>query len=1776
MPLRRNKEELNVLRKNEEEKLNYIYSNLIKTREAIVQHSLFHHSEPQHLNELVQQYTHEWKRTRHRLQQIQQEISAVDKTNRNNSILQVGVLGILIIIALFILSQVVLHVGKEKQFLSGAFSTEITNQSDVPNDSFITIISPPEQLIHNTSAPLNETLPENLSEVTASDQQSSANSPERELMSISSIGINDFSIQANDPVVLYLNATYDMADIYGRDSAFDYFLQFKWNISSIPADATINNATMCAFLFTTVGSLDSDTNITRVNDQTWDESSSASTINGQSLTNRTNNNLWSNVTTNLYGCLNVTNQIITDYNLANNFSTIRINDHDNIVDTISVVTDDASEFRWGEHNNEYRHRPREYTTQAQRPYLNVTYTLNAAADSVAPLVYLMTPANNTLNTTDNTPEFKFNATDETAATLDCSLYLNNSAGTVTNYGRNSSVINNTPTLITANDTLTNDNYYWWVNCSDGTNTNVSEQRNISISVTTPVNCGTLTSSTTMTQNLSSVGTCFTIGAASITLDCAGYKINYSTGGLRGYAINNSGGYDYVKIKNCLIAEGNISTNDKYGIFYNHSQNGTITNTTILTYGNYSHGIVLNWSSDGNNISSNTITTYGDTNAYGIYIINSTNDSIHLNTISTQGISANNYGIYAFLYARSNNISTNTIRTNGTSNNYGIFLSTTADNNTVTENVVNATGSQTDNYGIYLLEAEDNNLTLNTVVTFGTGDGFGIYGYSNVYHNLVFRNNIYTNNTGTNNYGIFFNTTATVNNISNNIVFTNGTKGNHGIFGATTFHNNTIYNNTVNTYGNNNSNEGIVITSAQDNNITWNTVTTNGTRDTYGISLKLSSHRNIILNNVIVVKGTQLLNFGVYITTGNSNNVSSNTITTTTGNSISEGIYILSSDNNSLYNNTITTNSSGGGNIGVEISSGDGNNVTFNTITTQGTSGNYGLTVDSGTGNSILNNTITTGTSSSLNYGVYLTSSVSSTNVSGNTITTNGTSSNYGIYLFSSTFNNSVNNNVIRTDGTSNGNYGIVVNNARENNVTSNTITTGGTASGAGIFVQQSNRNLLFSNTITPKAGGGSNEGIHVSTSCNENNLSNNVITTNGTNSNYGISLSGDVDNNTVANNIISTNGSTTLNYGIRISDGEDNNITSNTITTFGSGQDQGIVVSSDAYRNNILKNSITINSTGSSNYGIYLTGNVSGSNVSGNTIITNGSTENYGIYFTNGVENSTIYNNTIKTNGSSSTNYGIIVDTSQSNNISFNDITTTGTSSNYGVYLFKRTHNNRVFNNVIRTNGTAGSNDGIRLDTNISYNNVSNNIIRTNGTSLNNGITLILSSNNNTLINNSILTAGNSTNNTGIYINHNSTNNTFVENNITTSGTTQNFGVVLLNEVENNTFLNNNISANSDYEILDSTTDSFVNYLIYNNSFGELQWIDNGTEAYVRNLTINVTNHLGLGLGSNLFIDNNTVSVNLSAFSPLRINGSANLTLYDVGLSAVDNFIFLNRYSTNRNDTRQNGTLCATCTLFSFSSGTALFNATALGSFSANKLPAAPILLFPDLGNRTVNRTPLFSWNNSADEDLDPLSYNLVIDDNNDFTSPEVNVSGITNTSSINTTYGILTELAVDTVYFWKVQANDTSGYGTNSSVRNFTVDSFLAVNVLNGAVLFGSVTLDSEHSTDDNDPDPFLLENGGNIFFNISVTGTRYFTAVGFPSFYYQFKARENESGSFNTTLSAMNWLNMTNSSSTVHVALVDWHDVNDNAAIDLNVSVPDNESQGQKTSTITFTVTG
>jgi len=114
--------------------------------------------------------------------------------------------------------------------------------------------------------------------------------------------------------------------------------------------------------------------------------------------------------------------------------------------------------------------------------------------------------------------------------------------------------------------------------SNFTNATVNESKAITIVLAvTPIGttCGTLTTDTSMTNALTSAGTCFTIGSHNITLDCAGFSI---TGDTTGFGVINVG-YQNVTVKNCIISAFN------YGIAYTGSAlNGTILNNSVSASG----------------------------------------------------------------------------------------------------------------------------------------------------------------------------------------------------------------------------------------------------------------------------------------------------------------------------------------------------------------------------------------------------------------------------------------------------------------------------------------------------------------------------------------------------------------------------------------------------------------------------------------------------------------------------------------------------------------------------------------------------------------------------------------------------------------------------------------------------------------------------------------------------------------------------------------------------------------------------------------------------------------------------------------------------------------------------------------------------------------------------------------------------------------------------------------------------------------------------------------
>ncbi len=132
--------------------------------------------------------------------------------------------------------------------------------------------------------------------------------------------------------------------------------------------------------------------------------------------------------------------------------------------------------------------------------------------------------------------------------------------------------------------------------------------------------------------------------------------------------------------------------------------------------------------------------------------------------------------------------------------------------------------------------------------------------------------------------------------------------------------------------------------------------------------------------------------------------------------------------------------------------------------------------------------------------------------------------------------------------------------------------------------------------------------------------------------------------------------------------------------------------------------------------------------------------------------------------------------------------------------------------------------------------------------------------------------------------------------------------------------------------------------------------------------------------------------------------------------------------------------------------------------------PAAPSLVSPANASNLVDITPYFDWSTVTDA----TAYNVVVDNNSDYSSPEIN------TEVATTNYQAVTELAVGT-YYWKVRSKNAAGYSSFTGSWSVNVQSPIATpSVANmaGAAL--------QNATDS---DTFNITNDGNATLNYTIS---------------------------------------------------------------------------------------
>lgn len=148
----------------------------------------------------------------------------------------------------------------------------------------------------------------------------------------------------------------------------------------------------------------------------------------------------------------------------------------------------------------------------------------------------------------------------------------------------------------------------------------------------------------------------------------------------------------------------------------------------------------------------------------------------------------------------------------------------------------------------------------------------------------------------------------------------------------------------------------------------------------------------------------------------------------------------------------------------------------------------------------------------------------------------------------------------------------------------------------------------------------------------------------------------------------------------------------------------------------------------------------------------------------------------------------------------------------------------------------------------------------------------------------------------------------------------------------------------------------------------------------------------------------------------------------------------------------------------------------------------------------------------------------------------------------------------------------------TPTGTANVTIPSLTYISLPVATIDFGSLEVTETSDTSDGAPAPFQLQNDGTVNVNVTIGASDLFSSTGNPTSNYQFKSRINEADAVvNSTKDLItNYANMpVTGSPTRVVSNLKFPNAYDNVYIDINVTIPSDESAGAKGSIITLTAT-
>ncbi|MBN2330690.1 MAG: hypothetical protein JXC85_02645 [Candidatus Aenigmarchaeota archaeon] len=150
------------------------------------------------------------------------------------------------------------------------------------------------------------------------------------------------------------------------------------------------------------------------------------------------------------------------------------------------------------------------------------------------------------------------------------------------------------------------------------------------------------------------------------------------------------------------------------------------------------------------------------------------------------------------------------------------------------------------------------------------------------------------------------------------------------------------------------------------------------------------------------------------------------------------------------------------------------------------------------------------------------------------------------------------------------------------------------------------------------------------------------------------------------------------------------------------------------------------------------------------------------------------------------------------------------------------------------------------------------------------------------------------------------------------------------------------------------------------------------------------------------------------------------------------------------------------------------------------------------------------------------------------------------------------------------------TGFAAHTGLTNVSIPRYGDITLNVALVNFHEIAVGERNTTSDYDPHPFVIENNGSTFVNVSVEAEDLWVYSGNPGVDYQINASDdNETGTLSPIDGwAAQMMNMPATGAAQDlIRCMNYSDTTDAMNVHINISVPGGETAGYKESTVTFT---